>query len=499
MSMQAAPPRQSPVSRQLARDRIGQRAVLSFLLAAVAPLTVAAGLITSAYSVTGLTGLPPAFLVIPVVLAVFAAGYMAMARHITNAGAFYAFIAAGLGRVPGTAAAVVALASYSCLQIALYGMIGPYAATQAAAHLSIAAPWWVWALAAWALVSVLGLARVDITGKVLGVLTGAEILVILALTVTGLTHPAGGHLSFAPLSPAGLTSGGWGTAGVLAVIAVLGCSGFEQAPILGEEVRRPRRTIPAATFTALALIAVMYGGSAWAMAAHAGVRDVAAVAGQQGPGLMFGLAGGFLSQAAQWLFLTSLFAAATAFHNAVWRYCFALGREGVLPGALGRTGANSIPKAASLAQSGTALAVIIIFAALRLSPMTWLFFAGGTSGGFGILLLLAVTSAAVIAFFARNPRGETAWSRLIAPAISGVILAALAVLAVWHYATLLGVPPDSPAAWALPAAFAVITVAGLIWGLALRAFRPEVYAAIGMGAYTTTAATAPVTRPGTPR
>jgi hypothetical protein len=83
-----------------------------------------------------------------------------------------------------------------------------------------------------------------------------------------------------------------------------------------------------------------------------------------------------------------------------------------------------------------------------------------------------------------QPAGESAWSRLIAPAISGVILA---VLAVQHYATLLGVAPGSPAAWALPAAFAVITVTGLVWGLVLRAFRPGVYAAIGMGAYTTTA------------
>ena len=483
MSTQAVPARVSRVSQALARDRIGQQGVLSFILAAVAPLTVAAGLITSAYAQTGLTGIPAAFIVIPVVLAVFAAGYLAMARHLTNAGAFYAFITAGLGKIPGTAAALVALASYSCLQIALYGMLGPFAASQAAAHLGIHAPWWVWALGAWALVAVLGLARVDITGKVLGVLTGVEILVILALTVSGLIHPAGGHLTFGPLSPAGLTSGGWGTAGVLAVIAVLGCSGFEQAPVLAEEVRRPRRTIPAATYSALALIAVMYGGSAWAMAAHAGAGNVAAAAGQQGPGLMFGLAGGFVSQAAQWLFLTSLFAAATAFHNSVWRYCFALGREGVLPGALGRTGPNSIPKAASLAQSGTALVVIVIFAAFRLSPVNDLFFMGGTTGGLGVLLLLAVTSAAVIRFFARNPHGESAWSRRIAPALSFTVLAALAVLAVQHYAALLGVPPASPVAWILPASFAVITAGGLAWGLVLRARYPRIYASIGMGTY----------------
>ena len=55
-------------------------AVLAFILAGVAPLTVAAGLIPTAYAVTGLTGIPAAFLVIAVILAVFATGYTAMSR-----------------------------------------------------------------------------------------------------------------------------------------------------------------------------------------------------------------------------------------------------------------------------------------------------------------------------------------------------------------------------------------------------------------------------------
>jgi amino acid transporter len=186
------------------------------------------------------------------------------------------------------------------------------------------------------------------------------------------------------------------------------------------------------------------------------------------------------------MFLTSLFAAALAFHNAVWRYAFALGREGVLPGALGRTGSNNIPKAASLAQSGTGLAVILVFAAARQPPMTGLFF-GGTTGGFGILLLLALTSVAVIAFFARDHRGENAWRRLIAPALAAAVLAGLAVLAVLHYGTLLGVPAGAAAAWALPVSYAVVAVVGLAWGLVLKIRRPRVYAAIGLGAYAVTA------------
>jgi len=470
--LQATGSRPGSVTRALARDRLGVPAVLFFVLAGVAPLTVAAGVIPTAYAATGLTGIPAAFLVVAVILAIWASGYVAMTRHIRNAGAFYAFIAAGLGRAMGVAAALVALLAYSFLQVGL------------SAHLGVHAAWWAWALAAWAVVTVLGLARVDVTGRVLGVLLCAEVIVILAETITGLARPAGGHLSFATLSPSSLTSAGVGTAGVLAVVAVLGFVGFEQAPVLAEEARNPRRTIPVATYVALGMIAVVYAGASWAMAAHAGTGHVVAAAAAQGPGLLFGLGGsGALSQAAQWLFLTSLFAAALAFHNAVWRYIFALGRENVLPAALGRTGGNNIPKAASLAQSATGLAVIAGYALAHADPMTALFFDLGTTGGFGILVLLAVTAVAVIAFFARDPRGENPWRRLIAPALAAAALGVIVVLAVQHYATVLGVRPGSPAAWALPASYAVVAVAGLGWALVLRARRPQVYATIGLGAH----------------
>ena len=119
------PAKPGAVSRALARDRLGVPAVLFFVLAGVAPLTVAAGVIPTAYATTGLTGIPAAFLVIAVILAIFAAGYVAMARSITNAGAFYAFIARGLGRPAGVAAALVALLAYTFLQVGLYGAFGP--------------------------------------------------------------------------------------------------------------------------------------------------------------------------------------------------------------------------------------------------------------------------------------------------------------------------------------------------------------------------------------
>jgi hypothetical protein len=170
---------------------------------------------------------------------------------------------------------------------------------------------------------------------------------------------------------------------------------------------------------------------------------------------------------------------------------YALGRENVLPAALGRTGGNNIPKTASLVQSATGLVVICAYAAAGWQPMTKLFFWLGTTGGFGILVLLALTAIAVIAFFARDAHGEGAWCRLIAPALAAILLALIVVLAVLNYSTLLGVGRGDPAAWAFPASYAAVGLMGLTWGVLLKIRRPRVYSTIGLGAHAATGQLAP--------
>jgi hypothetical protein len=118
--------------------------------------------------------------------------------------------------------------------------------------------------------------------------------------------------------------------------------------------------------------------------------------------------------------------------------------------------------------------------------MVRLFFWLGTSGGYGVLLLLTLTAVAIVAFFARDRRGENAWRRLIAPAIAAVLLGGIVVLATMHYATLLGVPPGTPIAWMLPASYLAVAVIGEVWAVVLKSRRPHVYDAIGLGPHSVT-------------
>lgn len=359
-------------------------------------------------------------------------------------------------------------------------MFGPTLGGYLADKVGLDLSWWVWSLGAWLLVAILGVLRVDLNGRVLGVLLCAEMAVLLVLAVAGLSDPAAG-VPLTSLTPGGLF--GHDGVGALLVIALLGYVGFEAAAVFSEEARAPRRTVPVAVYTSLALIGAIYALSSWAMSVHYGDDQVAAVAADQGPGMLFAMSGPVVAEIATVLFITSLFAAMVSFHNAVARYMFALGRERVLPAALGRTKSRTgAPRTASRTQSAVGLAVIVVYALAGWDPMVQLFFWLGTTGAFGVLCLLAATSIAVISFFARDPRGENAWRRLVAPALATLALLAMVWAGLANYATLLGVPPGSTEAWALPAAFAVAAVVGVAYGVWLRSARPDVYPGIGLGA-----------------
>src|SRR4051812_21760665 len=211
----AVPP--GRVQSALAANKLGALSVMFFALAAVAPLTVLVGLVPVAWAVTGVTGLPLAFLILGVVLAVFSVGYIAMAQRIRNAGAFYSYVAQGLGKPFGVAAAFLAVPAYGLLAIALFGAIGPTAVTFLPDSVAAWLPWWVMALLVCAFVAVMGVLRVDVNGKVLALALIAEVVLVVVCDVINLAYPTGGTVSVDTLKPASLAAGQLGVAFAIVV------------------------------------------------------------------------------------------------------------------------------------------------------------------------------------------------------------------------------------------------------------------------------------------
>ena len=465
----------------LHRRQLGVFALAICAVSASAPLTVLAGGVTTTFAVTGNAGVPLSFVLLGLALALFAVGYGAMSRYVGNAGAFYSYLSVGLGRIWGVSGSFVALTGYNAIQIGLYGLFGGGLADFAAQTLGITLPWYLWAFVAMIVVGLLGVLRVDLNASVLGVLLCLEIVAVIFYDIGGFTHPAGGVVSTVGLSPAALFGPGVGAVFALGVAAFIG---FESAATYSEECRNPRITVARATFVAVGFTGLLYALSAWAMTVTVGATDLQAQATANGPGLVFGALaehwGPAVADIANVQFLTSVFAALLSFHNVVARYLFALGREDVLPRTLSRVGRRSGgPVAGSLFQSALAAVVVALFAISGADPIlamfTWL---SGVSAVAVVLLMLG-TSLSVVGFFRSRPKQATTWQRLIAPGAAAVVLAALVILLIGNFDSLLGTDPTSPLRWILPGIVVLAAVAGAAWASYLRNRLPGVYRQIG--------------------
>jgi amino acid transporter len=472
---------------QLKRRRLGALHLVFFTVAASAPLTVLGGGVTTTFAVTGIPGVPLSFLVLAVALGLFAVGYAAMSRYVTNAGAFYSYLTQGLGRTWAVAGSFVALLSYNAIQIGLYGLFGVSLGDFFSSKLGVDLPWWIWGLAALVVVGALGMARVDLNARVLAVFLTLECIAVVIYDISAFTHPAGDAISTAGLQPSQLLQPGIGAVFAFGVAAFIG---FESSALYSEECVNPRRTVARATYTAVVFTGLFYALSSWAMTVTVGPENLQKSAAQGGPGLVFNAIAEHLdplvADLAYVLFLTSVFAALLSFHNGVARYFFALGRERVLPTVLGKVGARSGgPVAGSLVQSAIALIVLAMFALSGANPLLQMFTWLSGLSAVGVILLMTGTSAAVLGFFARHQADESLWHRKIAPGLAYLMLAALGTLLVVNFGTLIGgAETSSPLAWILPGLVFLSAVLGLIWGRVLQTTRPDVYDGIGRSVVT---------------
>jgi amino acid transporter len=482
---------------RLHRRALGTWDLVFFIVAASAPLTAVAGGQAATYLVTGNIGIPFLFIPLAAILGTFAVGYAAMSHYVADAGAFYTYVARGLGRVPAVGAAFVALVSYNAMQMGIYGLFGTAFGAFMADKVGITLDWYWWCLIGGAIVATLGVLQVDLNARVLAVLLILEVIVVAIFDFAVVADPGPEGITFAGFDPSNA-----GTAlGAALTFCVASFVGFESAAIYSEECKDPKRTVARATLIGVALIAGFYAISSWLLADSIGPKAII------DPGALVRLGfttadgsapdpttvligagtsrlGAFWGDSAMLLFSTSLFAAVLAFHNAVARYFFALGREGVLPSLFGRVSSRTgAPYAGSIAQSGLALVVVGAFAVAGKDPVLHLFTWLTNLGALGVLLLMAITSFSVVAFFAKRPELDASpWRTRIAPAVAGVLLAAVFVLGIVNFNVLitsaLHAPTDTMTI-VLPAILVGGGIVGLLLGAYLKSAKPETYRRIG--------------------
>lgn len=467
-------------ANKLRRNSLGLLGVTFMVVSAAAPLTGVAGAVPIAMLIGNGTGIPLTFLIMTLVMLAFSVGYVAMSRHIKNAGAFYAYSARGLGGRMGGAVAIIALVAYNAMQVGLLGLFGGVAVGVFGAY-GINLPWWGWSLIAVAFVGILGYRQVDLSAKVLTVLVLCEYAIVLILDFAILGKGGANGLSFNFFDMNVLFSGSI----TAAVLFTLGSFvGFEATTIYAEEAKDPDKTIPRATYLSVLLIGLFFVFTTWLIVVAVGADNLVPTIGAlpDPTAFVFELAGQYVGGPVPdimgILFVTSILAAVCAFHNYIARYSYVAGREGLLPNSLGVTHSqHQSPHMGSVIQTILAVIVVALFAGLGLDPILNLFTWISQIGTLGVLGMMAITCLAVIMFFRRHADGASPVATVILPALSGIVMLALFVYVFLYYRDLTGT-----VGWlgiALPCLIPAAGIVGWIMASRLASSDPARFARLG--------------------
>jgi len=373
---------------------------------------------------------PLAFLLGGIACLALAFVVIGFTRRMASAGYAYTYASRSLGKSAGFVTGWL----YFFGMICFVPMTMSGAAYLATDLLGIGTSWWIaFFFLGMALFVVLSVVRIKVatrTQLVVGIVTVAVIVVVdLITTAKGGAHgQAAGAFTFGHTTAGGFNGVFYGI-----IFGVTSYIGFETSADFGEETANPRRYIPIAVITATLFAVVFYLWTTYSMSIGFGVNNGAAWGGQ-----VTALQTIANTYVAHWVGtlvaiggMCSAFIVCVACATAGARTLFAMGREGVLPRALGRTHPKlRTPVNATLAVAAVAVAMALLIG-YPLSDKSFgepfsNYYFWATTGTLVIIVVYILLCLGGIVFFART-RDSRRWNpvaHVLVPVIGAVVFGA---------------------------------------------------------------------------
>lgn len=388
---------------------------------------------------------------------IVANGVAEMARELPSAGAFYTYVARGLGPRYGFVTGILMFLAYALLVPAELALIGIYSHDILTGY-GVSVPWPVISLIFAA--AMLALSWRGIAGSLKTALTlfAVEVSVIVVLSLVILAKGGAHGLTVTPLLPSSSPHGLSGIA-LGMVFGVLSFVGFESAATLGEEVREPHH-VPWGIFGAVLLVGAIYLLTTYAEMIGFGVNGVdkltkdtapfTTLAAQYAPWLklLVGLAG-----------VSSIFAVIMNSHNGITRIIFAMGREHMLPTTLARVHPrHGTPSVAIIANAVFAVVVTLVIGAW-VGPFNAYAYLGSLLT-LAIIPVYILTNAACIRFFATTARARRNMFQHVVLPVLGMLVMLIPIYGlIWPvpaapynlfpYLVVLAIAASAAAAWVI--------------------------------------------------
>jgi amino acid transporter len=395
----------------------------------VATIAPSFAILASFVFIVGFAGMvtPWAYLFGGVLLAMQALSSAQLAKVFPSAGGWYTWIARALHPRAGFFAGVlfsVWLPPVGALTLSLLARTVLEPAIKQEYGVTI--PWWIYVVVGLALVIWWAYAGIAVSEKLLLITGGIEIVLMVALAVSGLASPGPGGFSVAPLNPGNFHLAGNLFLGV--VFSIFAFSGWESTGPLAEESKNPRRNVPIGLVASVLILMVYFIFVTWGYLVGFGVDQVSKISFDI-PFPVTTLAQRVWGGA--WVLLlfallNSAIAVSIACFNGGTRTWYGMGRSGVLPGALGKVDAKRrTPDNAIHLQVGVnalAFVLVLIFGAENT------FFSWANMITLGLITMYFLANIGVVVYYLTEARSRfNPLLHVVVPAIAS----AAGVVVVW--------------------------------------------------------------------
>ncbi|HET6502976.1 MAG TPA: APC family permease [Amycolatopsis sp.] len=456
---------------ELRRNALGLPSAVGMSLAFISPTI---GVIFISSLVAGKAGVssPFVFVLATLGISLMASTLAQFTKRVTAAGTFYKFATLSLGPSVGFVVGLLLMFAYALQSPLNSNLFGGFVSQILQQDLGVSMPWWLLMIVVVAFVGVLAWFSVHTSMKFDIAFLIAEVVVVGGLLIAILVRGGdSGQLpqAFTPTqSPTGM--GGLGQAFVFIILAFFG---FESCSTVAEEVRKPKRNLPIALIGSVTAAGLWFVFAMYAVIVGYGPGHMDALASASAPlhDLAQRYLGTWYSTVVDLAAVSAIIAVLLAIHTANFRILYSLGRDRMLPAALGRTHPkHKTPHVAIITYSVFTL-VIGIAAGAGWGPLT-AFGNLGYLSSLGILPIFVLTNVALPVFILRRYRSEfNVLLHLIFPAISAVIFLAAIWLNLNPWPTgVLSVFPWIVLGW---------VIASAVWVAVLRKRRPEAVSRLG--------------------
>jgi len=317
--------------------RAGALGLPAVVMQGITTIAPAIAILYSFQFIVGLAGVaaPWVYIAAMAIVIMTAVSLVALARAFPSAGSYFTYVSRTVHPRAGFLAGWMYILYAPPVSGKILCFMGWVMETEINANYSVDIRWYWWALGGGIIVAAMTYTGVEISGRALMIFGGAEILLVLLLSVWGFFDAGKGGFSFAPLNPGNATSlNGFYLAVVFSIFAYTGWEGV--API-AEESENPRRNVPLGIYISIAILGVMFIVCFWGLLVGWGVNDMAGLS-KSSELPPFVLAHRFWHGA--WILVlialaNSTLAVSIACSNVSSRIWFKMGRSGALPKWLG--------------------------------------------------------------------------------------------------------------------------------------------------------------------